>query len=556
MSGQELAEATATVVEAVETLEDDRIAAACDMFIRALRNSGEHLDIRDARHILTALRRKRLFTYMQRIGDVLIRFGRDEAVVYRQYSQALIDQGLLIPAVEMLNGLLARTQDDPGEIAEIWGLLGRAHKQMYVEAAGTKHGSPEHALREAIRCYSAGYNLDPLKHHWHGINVVALMTRAERDGIAGVTKEEREAVAEQIVQTIDDLKETFAWDCASAFEACIALSRWDDAEIWLKRYLRSPDADAFGIAGTLRQFTEVWGFNSDGGNGGDLVALLQAALLKSKDGAVTVSPYQLRGMAEQLDSMADPSSKNIFERVLGDTGTQTYEWLQKGITRAHAVGMVRQLDGRGIGTGFLVRGGDLRPDLGDEQLFLTNAHVISDETQDRALSPEDVRVTFEARRPGAGPDGGHRVADIVWRSGRDKLDACLIRLDPAPTDLPTCEIAKHLPIVDAGNPQRLYVIGHPEGRGLEFSLQDNLLLDYERPPESLQGRCLVHYRSPTEPGSSGSPVFEQCGWRVVALHHAGGDFMARLNGSDGSYAANEGIWIGSIKEAMAQSVAG
>lgn len=550
MSKHGLAEATAAVLAAVETLEKDRIAAACDMFIRALRESGEHLDLCDARHILTALRRKRLFTCMQRIGDVLIRFERDEPVVYRLYAQALIDRDELVPALELLKGLLTRIQDDPEEVAEVWGLLGRVHKQMYVEAAGTKLGRAEQALREAIRCYSAGYDLDPEMHHWHGINVVALMKRGERDGIAQAEDGKCEALAEQVMETIADLKEPRIWDCASAVEACIALGRWDKAEVWLKRYLRSPDADAFAIAGTLRQFNEVWGFNTDGGNGGDLVALLRAALLKSKDGAVVVSPYQLRGMAGQLDEMADSSSQNIFERVLGDTGTQTYEWLQKGIQSARTVGMVRQLNGRGIGTGFLVRGGDLRADLGDERLFLTNAHVISEEAQDRALRPEDARVTFEARPPGAGPEGGHRVADIVWRSCRDKLDACLVRLDPDPADLPTCEIARHLPVVDADNPQRLYVIGHPEGRGLEFSLQDNLLLDYEKPPESMQGRCLVHYRSPTEPGSSGSPVFEQCGWRVVALHHAGGDFMTRLNGGEGSYAANEGIWIGSIKEAM------
>jgi len=36
----------------------------------------------------------------------------------------------------------------------------------------------------------------------------------------------------------------------------------------------------------------------------------------------------------------------------------------------------------------------------------------------------------------------------------------------------------------------------------------------------------VHYTSPTEGGSSGSPAFDSF-WQVIALHHAGGQ-MSRL----------------------------
>ena len=56
-------------------------------------------------------------------------------------------------------------------------------------------------------------------------------------------------------------------------------------------------------------------------------------------------------------------------------------------------------------------------------------------------------------------------------------------------------------------PSRLYVIGHPGGRDLELSLHDNHLLGCND--------RLLHYRTPTEAGSSGSPVFEADGWRVV-----------------------------------------
>jgi V8-like Glu-specific endopeptidase len=84
------------------------------------------------------------------------------------------------------------------------------------------------------------------------------------------------------------------------------------------------------------------------------------------------------------------------------------------------------------------------------------------------------------------------------------------------------------------------VIGHPKGGSLSFSIHDNVLLDHKAPH--------LHYRAPTEGASSGSPVFNSQ-WKLVGLHHAGSKDMRRLNG-EGTYAANEGIWIQSIIKAM------
>ncbi|HVI77481.1 MAG TPA: serine protease, partial [Candidatus Acidoferrum sp.] len=83
---------------------------------------------------------------------------------------------------------------------------------------------------------------------------------------------------------------------------------------------------------------------------------------------------------------------------------------------------------------------------------------------------------------------------------------------------------------------RMYIIGHPGGRDLEFSLNDNRLIACS--DEKL------HYRTPTEGGSSGSPIFDPVSWQVVGLHHAGRTNMPKLNGPVGEfYQANEGIAI-------------
>ena len=96
-------------------------------------------------------------------------------------------------------------------------------------------------------------------------------------------------------------------------------------------------------------------------------------------------------------------------------------------------------------------------------------------------------------------------------------------------------VAKKLPRVD--EEQRIYLIGHPQGGNLSFSLYDNKLLDHESP--------LIHYRSPSLGGSSGSPVFNQV-WKLIGLHHAGGTKIKKLKGEVGTYEANEGLWISSI----------
>jgi hypothetical protein len=134
------------------------------------------------------------------------------------------------------------------------------------------------------------------------------------------------------------------------------------------------------------------------------------------------------------------------------------------------------------------------------------------------------------------------VRSAVWCSREH--DACFLELDGAPEAEPLPLYLRTVRMTKP--PSRVYVVGHPGGRDLEFSLQDSHMVACDE--------RLLHYRTPTEGGSSGSPVFEALGWRVVALHHAGADQMQSLSNPGETYAANEGIAIGRLRQATSQAL--
>lgn len=52
-------------------------------------------------------------------------------------------------------------------------------------------------------------------------------------------------------------------------------------------------------------------------------------------------------------------------------------------------------------------------------------------------------------------------------------------------------------------------------------------------------------------------MFDDRSWQVIALHHMGGQLgMPHLNGEPGSYAANEGIAMSSIIDAVRSDFTG
>jgi hypothetical protein len=510
---------------AASTFDRVRVEDCCADLITHLR-SGASVEVETAEGILELLRRKRYPRLVRRVAEVLAQNGRGTPAVRRRYAQALIDEEELIAADAVLAGLT--DTDDEDECLQVTGLLGRLHKQLFVLAGpGAGQHRADHLVR-AVRAYNEVYRSDSSRT-WHGINVVALLARAERDGIqiSEPDAETPSALATRVLEaTLKDEDPSGPWRWAIAFEAELALGRHPQAALRLRQYLDSPGTDGFELASTLEQLVKVWGLNPDDEPGSTFLPPLQAALLRKEGGRVTLD---LPGLQAAEDAVTLKTTQ------LQDAGFQSLDWMAEGVQLCRTVARIDNEYREGVATGFLVAGDAFGDDL-PEAVLLTNAHVVPG-----TISAEAARVRFR----GLGGQEEHTTgATLLWSSPAEELDATVLLLDSLPADVQPCVPATGLPALDLADPQRVFVIGHPEGIGRPmFSLENNTLLDLSE--------RRVQYTSATRPGSSGSPVFDEQ-WQLIAVHHSGGNQLPRLDQA-GTHRANEGIRLDAIVRAVRQS---
>jgi hypothetical protein len=519
---------------ALKRFEWERVDELCAELVRAIRR--DPTEAPGATRALRLLRRKRRFDNIVRLAEALFQAGHDgpgSEAIRRQYAQALIDLGILVAAERVLEQAI-RTSGGTPEDAELRGLMGRVHKQRYLALPSTAADRRRDTLQHAIRWYLDAYRADPRRNTWHGINVVALVERGRRDGVPAAADRPASEIAAELVRTLaagprPPSELVPAWEAATLLEAYLALGQTDALIACARDYTAHPDVDAFEAASTLRQLQEIWNLTDEAPPGSSVLPLLRAKLLIAAGGGLTFTSGAVsseRARAERL------------ELVHGVDRFQTLKWYRQGLDCCSAIARIETESGRGLGTGWLVRAGECFPHFegrADEPLLVTNAHVVSPASQPfhGALSPTEAVANFQV--------AGEVIAlgDIMWSSPVDALDCTVVRLTRTPAVAPL-ELAPAA-VRWAEPPPRLYIIGHPGGRDVEFSLQDNCLLGCND--------RLLHYRTPTEGGSSGSPVFNAA-WKVVGLHHAGADRLTRLDGQPGTYQANEGIALTAIRAAL------
>jgi len=223
----------------------------------------EHSEVRPwpypfgpARADLLALRGARRFRAMRRYAEAAIASGTRDAEVRRQYGQALIELGEFGRAIGVLEAIASDSGAHAEEVREAYGLLGRAYKQMYVNAPGKGAGD---LLVRAIAAYRTIYDRDA-QQVWHGINAASCMQRAGRDGVSTARASEVQEMADRILETLaaqERQAPLFYWDLATRFEALALLGRSAEASAALDRYLAHPGTNAFAVSSTHRQCTEL-----------------------------------------------------------------------------------------------------------------------------------------------------------------------------------------------------------------------------------------------------------------------------------------------------------
>ena len=537
---------------------------AIDQLMAALQGTSVHFDL------------------VARSADRFITRGQDSAMMRVHYAQALIDTGQPIAAINILRDAIKIDGIQKSEKDEVFGLLGRAHKQIYVNHANPKRDQValrskyEHHLGDAIKYYELCFNSSaPGENHWPGINLVALLCLAERHGVVVRSGFDAREIAKDIISRLEPILATRNdnWLELTLGEAYLAVGDYDKAMQFYKAAIVNPTMKPFNVGSALRQLTEVWGAQIGGDGAGAIALMLKEHLANMKNEEIIITGSERHAIAKAA-GMKNGTS-DLETNIPGGKYIK-FQTLITIVERAKSVAKILTPQLGSHGTGFLISASDIHPDYGDQKLLLTNAHVIWDKgwntnlTGDHgALQPDEARVVFEAEQP----DGVSNIytcqKEAIWQSPSYLHDVCLIPLNESVSHLPAVPLVHPSEEITASSGEtshegtQVAVVGHPRNESLSLSImgsienQNGVVVDYGPMRKGDKDPIFLHYKTPTQPGNSGSPVFETNSWRLVGIHHAGFNEIKgrpKLNGAIGNNFANEGIYIGSIRRAAKEHI--
>ena len=250
-------------------------------------------------------------------------------------------------------------------------------------------------------------------------------------------------------------------------------------------------------------------------------------LLKAKQHALN-----LRGTDITKDvDWKRPLDSAQLEKITGKQSTLLpIAFLEMGLQRAKAIARM-DLGDRGSGSGFLI---------GDD-LLLTNHHVLEDKAQARAAKAQfnyqqtmaGLAATYdEYELDPDSPDGLFKTsADDDWTA---------VKVKPKQGVVPgskwaTLKVGEQDPQID----DFTIIIQHPSGGPKQIALYHNVIAFVD------PAKRVIQYLTDTEPGSSGSPVFDTQ-WNVIALHHSGGWLREPGNDPKQKFYRNEGMHINTV----------
>lgn len=195
------------------------------------------------------------------------------------------------------------------------------------------------------------------------------------------------------------------------------------------------------------------------------------------------------------DWLGQESPDDMQEKVIGENTLRDVRLLELALEASRAV--VRINTGTDLGSGFLV----------GPHLIMTNHHIIGSAEVgrgsiftfnyqlDRAGNPAPARAT------GAAPGG-------LFYTNK-ALDFTVLEIQEPPEDVAPLTLTR----LRVQRNERVNIIQHPGGHFKKISMQNNFV--------AFANARDLQYLTTTEPGSSGSPVFNN-DFRVVGIHHSGG----------------------------------
>jgi len=260
--------------------------------------------------------------------------------------------------------------------------------------------------------------------------------------------------------------------------------------------------------------------------------LVQVILEKYPD-----NPYLLAFMEETLqDYNPGPDIKSITwktrlddetkEKLMGSESTLLpIKFLAEGLRAARAVARIKISGPAGdeLGSGFLVA----------NNILVTNNHVIADI---EAAKTAEVAFNYEESVSGNAmlPKFCKLAPDAFFKTSQQE-DWTLVEVAE-----PVNELFGELKLnPDVKKGDFVNIIQHPGGRYKQIALYHNIV--------TYKNDDIVQYLTDTEPGSSGSPVFNSK-WEVVALHHSGGVLVEP--GLQQKMLRNEGIAIEKVIQGL------
>lgn len=270
-----------------------------------------------------------------------------------------------------------------------------------------------------------------------------------------------------------------------------------------------------------------------------MVARLQIKMQTSKTEAKEKAAEIEAAAASDAEGLT-PSAVDGREAIWGQTlDFLDVSFLDLGAAAANAVARIAFNDGRAQGSGLLVAPG----------LLITNHHVIESQA---AAAEFCAQFRFEKKPTSRGKPATFALdpSACFVTDDIDGLDFTLIGIGRRLNGADSIESFGYLPLSDAPDKHMLgevaNIIQHPRGRYKELVLRENQLVARDELAR------VLHYIADTEPGSSGSPVFNN-DWEVIALHHWGGPWLEAHDAEGPRREINEGIRISEIVKFLRRS---